>query len=138
MFHRFAAACTVGSVVIAAAAAFIQLARIPAEGALLLTTAWCLVPVAWGVWAMLAPASWVPGRLPMWGAILGLAAGLVAGPLLNLPFRIVGVSGVRWLPLLLGPVFYYLLWMLVAVAYRSLEPTGRSSADRPSSTGRAA
>ena len=63
MLHRFAAACVVASIVIAAGAAVSLLARWPAEGACLLTTAWCFVPVGWGLWAMLAPARWVPGRL---------------------------------------------------------------------------
>ncbi|HUK88563.1 MAG TPA: hypothetical protein VLT85_12925 [Terriglobales bacterium] len=125
MFQRFAAACTVASVLIAAAAAVSRLARFPAEGASLLTTAWCLVPVAWGIWAMLAPSHWVPGRLPIWGAILGVAAGVVAGPVLDIPLRTGGWSSIRWIPLIVGPIFYYLLWLLVASAYRSLETAER-------------
>ena len=125
MFHRFAAACTVASILIGAAAAVSVLARFPAESASLLTLAWCFVPVAWGLWAMLAPSRWVPGRLPLWGAILGVAAGVVAGPVLDIPHRVGGWSGVRWLPLIVGPIFYYLLWLLVATAYRSLEAADR-------------
>ena len=127
MLHRFAAACTVASMVIAAAAAVSVLVPFPLESARLLTTAWCFVPVAWGLWAMLAPASWVPGRLPAWGAILGVAAGVVAGPVLDIPHRVGGLSGFRWVPLLVGPIFYYLLWLLVASAYRSLEAAERRS-----------
>ncbi len=131
MFHRFVAACAVGSVVIAAGAVLSLLLRFPVEGAWILTTAWCFLPVAWGLWAMLAPSRWVPGRLSAWGAILGVAAGIIAGPLLNLPFRIGGLSGVRWIALVVGPVFYYLLWLPVGVAYRSLHVTGQR-ANEPS------
>ena len=127
MFHRFAAACVVASVVIAAGAAVSLLLRLPVEGAWMLSTAWCFVPVAWGLWAMLAPAHWVPRRLAAWGAILGVVAGIMAGPVLNLPLRMGGPSGARWMALVLGPILYYLLWLLVGVAYRSLDVTGQSS-----------
>lgn len=121
MFHRFAAASAVAAVVIAGGAAVSLLAPFPPEAARLLTTAWCFVPVAWGLWAMLAPASWVPGRLPLWGGILGVVAGVMAGPVLNIPLRLGGPSSGRWIALLAGPVLYYLLWLLVAVGYRSLQ-----------------
>jgi hypothetical protein len=65
-------------------------------------------------------------RLSAWGAILGVVAGIVAGPLLNLPLRIGGMSGARWIALVVGPIFYYFLWLLVGVAYRSLHVTGQS------------
>ncbi len=122
MFRRFAAACAVASVVIAGGAVMSLLLRFPVEGAWMLTTAWCFVPVAWGLWAMLAPSSWVPQRLPAWGASLGVFAGIMAGPVLNLPLRIGGPSSARWIALVVGPIFYYLLWLLVAAAYRSLRP----------------
>ena len=96
-----------------------------AADARILTTAWCFVPLAWGLWAMLAPARWVPSRWPIWGAILGGVAGIIAGPVLDLPFRMVGLSGVRWMPLVVGPIFYYFLWLLVSVAYRSLHVMGQ-------------
>jgi hypothetical protein len=127
MFRRFAAASAVASMVIAAGAVVSLLLRLPVEGAWMLTTAWCFVPVAWGLWAMLAPARWVPSRLSAWGAILGVVAGIVAGPLLNLPLRLGGPSGARWIALVVGPIIYYLLWLLVGVAYRSLYVTGQSS-----------
>jgi hypothetical protein len=94
--------------------------RWPDPAARIITTAWCFVPLAWGLWAMLAPAHWVPSRLPIWGAILGIVAGSIAGPVLDLPLRLGGLSGVRWVMLVVGPIFYYLLWLLVRVAYRSL------------------
>jgi hypothetical protein len=122
MLRRFAAASTVASVVIAIGA----LASLLAPGwapsdALVLTTAWCFVPAAWGVWAMLAPASWVPHRLPLWGAILGVAAGVVAGPVLDLPLRLGGLRDFRWITLIAGPILYCLVWLLVPVAYRLLD-----------------
>jgi hypothetical protein len=121
MLQRFAAASSVASVVIAIGglASMLQ-PRWPAADARLLTTAWCFVPAAWGLWAMLAPAPWVPGRLPLWGAILGVAAGIVAGPVLDLPSRLAGLQDLRWITLIVGPIAYYVVWLLVPVAYRSL------------------
>jgi uncharacterized membrane protein len=75
---------------------------------------------------MLAPARWVRSRLPIWGAILGIVAGIIAGPVLDLPLRLIGLSGVRWMPLIVGPILYYFLWLLVGLAYRSLYVTGKS------------
>jgi hypothetical protein len=109
--------------------------RWAAADALILTTAWCFVPLAWGLWAMLAPARWRPNRLPVWGAILGVVAGIVAGPVLDLPLRLGGLSNIRWMPLVVGPIFYYLLWLPVDVAYRSLQGMGQPAA-AGGSTGR--
>ena len=128
MLHRFAAACIVGAAVIATGAVTILLLSPPAEGTLVLALAWCFVPVAWGFWAMVAPARWVRDRLPAWGAILGIGAGAVAGPLLDLPGRLGGLTGTRWLVWLvplIGPFLYYALWMLVRATYCSLGGTGR-------------
>ena len=128
MLHRFAAAAAIASLVIASGAIASLLARgWPAAGARILLTAWCLVPLAWGLWAMLAPASWVPHRLPVWGAILGILAGMMAGPVLDLPLRLGGLRGVRWMTLIVGPVFYYFLWFLIRVAYVSLCVPARSA-----------
>jgi len=121
MLQRFAAACIVASVVVAVGAVVSVLPpRWPADDARVLTTAWCFVPVAWGVWAMLAPARWVPHRLPLWGAILGVLAGIVAGPVLDLPLRLAGLRDMRWITVLVGPILYYIVWLLVPVVYRSL------------------
>jgi len=120
MVRRFAAACAVASVVIAAGALMSLLLGLRHEEAWMMTTAWCFVPAVWGLWAMLAPASWVPDRLPVWGALLGIAAGIVAGPLLDIPARLGGPSGARWLALVVAPLLYYALWVLVRSAYRSL------------------
>ena len=121
MLRRFAAASSVASVIIASGAlvSLLPLGWPPAD-ARVLTTAWCFVPLAWGLWAVLAPTSWVPGRLPLWGAILGVVAGIVAGPVLDLPSRLAGVRGAPWIVLIVGPLFYYVVWLLVPVAYRSL------------------
>ena len=136
MFHRFAAACSVASVVIAGGALVSLLVGLPLKGAWTLTTAWCFVPVAWGLWAMFAPARWVPNRLPVWGAILGVGAGIVAGPLLDLPSRLGGPSGARWLALVAGPLLYYVLWLLVGSAYRSLQVIDESANATPAGSAR--
>ena len=121
MLQQFAAACIVASVVVAVGAVVSLLPpRWPADDARVLTTAWCFVPVAWGLWAMLAPARWVPRRLPLWGAMLGVLAGIVAGPVLDLPLRLVGLPGMRWITVLVGPILYYIVWLLVPVVYDSL------------------
>lgn len=120
MLQRFAAAASVASVVIAVGAVVsVVPPRWPTTEARVLTTAWCFVPLAWGLWAMIAPAGWVPRRLPLWGAILGIVAGGVAGPVLELPSRLAGFRG-NWIALIAGPVLYFVLWLLVPVAYRSL------------------
>ncbi len=125
MFRRFVAASAVGSVVIALGALTVLLLApaLAPERLYTLTAAWCFVPLAWGVWAMFAPPAWVPSRLPVWGAILGAMAGGMAALVLNLPLRVAGVSfapGLRALGIIVGAVAYYLLWMLVRVAYQAL------------------
>lgn len=137
MLHRFTAGCAVASVVIAAGAIISLLPpRWPAADARIITTAWCFVPLAWGLWAILAPARWVPSRLPMWGATLGVVAGIIAGPVLNLPLRLGGLSGIRWMPLVVGPIFYYFLWLPVGVVYHSLQVMGRPADTAGGSTER--
>lgn len=129
MLLRFTAACAVASVVIAAGAIISLLPpRWAAADARLLTTAWCFVPLAWGLWAMLAPGRWVPSRLPIWGAILGVVAGIIAGPALDLPLRLGGLSGIRWMPVIVGPIFYYFLWLPVRMAYDALQVMGQPAA----------
>jgi hypothetical protein len=121
MLQRFAAASSVASLVIASGAlvSLLQPRWSPAD-VRVLTTAWCFVPLAWGLWAALAPSRWVPGRLPPWGAILGVVAGVVAGPVLDLPLRLAGLPRMRWITLIVGPFFYYVIWLFVPVTYRSL------------------
>lgn len=137
MFHRFAAACSVASVVIAAGALMTLMLGLPLPGAWTLTTAWCFVPAVWGLWAVVAPAGWVPARLPLWGAILGVGAGIVAGPVLDIPSRMGGPSELRWLAVVAGPLLYYVVWLLVASAYRSLRVTADAAGATPAGSDRA-
>lgn len=124
MLRRFASASAIASIAIAFGALTILLMPAPGiERLYPLTIAWCFVAPVWGLWAMVAPAAWVPERLPLWGAILGLAVGLLAAFVVNLPFRIFGVAvpGIwRAGAVVLLVVVYYFLWILVRVAYRSL------------------
>jgi ABC-type dipeptide/oligopeptide/nickel transport system permease subunit len=65
---------------------------------------------------MIAPAAWVPTRLPLWGAILGLIAGSLGAFVLNLPLRILDEAAsvpVRAVAVVFMAVVYYLLWMVV-------------------------
>ena len=122
--QRFASAGAVALVLIALAAGGLRLSTVPnLESRYLTTTIWCMVPLAWGLWAMLTPKSWLPHRLPLWGAILGLIAGLLVMFVLDLPslFRIEVYSvWIRGVGLLLPIVIYYLLWLLVRGVYRVL------------------
>jgi hypothetical protein len=88
-----------------------------------LLAVWCVAPLVWGLWAAVAPASWVPMRFPVWGAILGLVAGLLAAFVLNMPFRVLGMTlpvAVRGVLAFAMAAFYYCLWVLVRKAYRAL------------------
>ena len=69
------------------------------------------------------PISWVPHRLPLWGAILGVIAGLVVLFGLDMPYRLSGQTLPVYLKVvgvLLAVILYYVLWMLVRAVYRSL------------------
>ncbi len=124
MLQRFAAGTAIASMAIAVAALAVLLIPILSFQSIYpLPVIWCMVPLVWGLWAMMAPKAWLPQRLPLWGAILGLVAGLLAAFVLNLPSQVAGqpVSApLRGLGVIFAVVFYYLLWMLVRVAYRSL------------------
>jgi hypothetical protein len=131
MLRQFVAGSAVASVAIAVGTVAVLL--IPAVKVSPLTTMWCFVPLVWGLWAMCAPSGWVPQRLPVWGAILGLVAGLLAAFVLNVPLRVVGVAlpvGMRVLAVVVAVAFYYMLWMLVRVVYRSIaaEPSRAKAA----------
>ena len=89
----------------------------------LILAIWCLVPCIWGLWAVLSPSDWVPGRLPIWGTILGVCAGALAIFVFNLPSRILGVTllnPTKVFLVLLAGLFYYVLWMIVSIAYKRL------------------
>ncbi|MBI3406312.1 MAG: hypothetical protein HY046_12735 [Acidobacteria bacterium] len=124
MFRRFAAAASVASVFIGLGGLFVTFIPFGAlPGRALALRLWCVAPLAWGLWAMLAPKSWVPDRLPLWGAILGLFAGVFAMLVLDMPHRVFGVdlpAAVRGLGVLSAIGFYFLLWMLVRSAIRVL------------------
>jgi hypothetical protein len=126
MFRRFASASAIASMGIACAVFVILLVHALAEQrSYPLTVMWCFAPLAWGLWAMIAPSAWVPERLPIWGTILGLVAGLLAFFVLNLPWRVFGITAPlvwRGIGVVVLVVFYYLLWTLVRLAYRSLGP----------------
>lgn len=133
MLQRFVAASTIASMAVALGGFALMLtptARL--QGAYLLTTVWCFVPLAWGIWALIAPSAWVPKRLPTWGLILGLLAGFLAAFVLNIPSRILGQTiPIMWrgVGVVVMAGFYYLLWMLVRITYRFLTPL----ADGPTS-----
>jgi len=124
MLRRFASATVVGGVLIALGAVATLFMTLPPEGARALMRAWLFVPFAWGAWAVLAPASWVPERLPLWGGVLGAVLGVLIGPVFNMPGRIGAPEVARWIALVAAPVAYFFLWMAVRAVYRELERTG--------------
>ncbi len=124
MLQRFVAATAIASLAIAlGACALLVIPTLPLQKTYPLTILWCLAPLAWGVWSLLAPAAWVPRLLPLWGAILGVIAGSLATFVLNLPSRVFGATipvPLRGIAVIVMVVFYYLLWMLVRITYRLL------------------
>jgi len=142
MFRRFASASAIASMGIGLAVLVVLLTHgLGDQRFYPLTVMWCFAPLVWGLWAMLTPSAWVPQRLPVWGGILGLMAGLLAVFVLNLPFRFLGVAvpaAWRGVVVVAIVVLYYFLWMLVRLAYRALStPTAAAqeppSADQPES-----
>ncbi len=127
MFRRFAAGCTVGCIAIAVATLGVVLVPgIPLQKFSVILALWCAVPCVWGLWAMAAPAAWVPQKLPWWGAVLGAIAGFNA-VVFNLPYRFFELSiplTTRAFAILLGAVIYYLLWSVVEYAYKKLPAVG--------------
>lgn len=123
MLRRFAAATATASAVLAFVSLLVLLLPLPLERFAPVLAVWCVLPAVWGVWAMAAPRDWVPVRLPLWGAILGIAAGVIVLLVLNVPGRVrlldvplpYRVAGVVVLT-----IFYYLLWTVVARIYRAL------------------
>jgi hypothetical protein len=65
----------------------------------------------------------------MWGTILGIFGGLMAIFVVNLPYRVLGVA-LPTIPkafsVLVAALFYYLLWTMLRMVYKSL--SGSSSA----------
>ncbi len=76
---------------------------------------------------MLAPSKWTPERLPVWGAMLGVVAGLMAAFVLDLPSRIAGFHvavTARFLGLVVLTVFYFILWTFVRTVFKRLTALG--------------
>ena len=124
MFRRFAAATAVAAIAIAIALLGVVLTHtLTVPNAYPLSTLWCFAPLVWGFWAVIAPKSWVPNRLPIWGAILGLFAGLFGAFVLNLPHVVFDKElQLGWkLALVAGlMVLYFILWVFVRAGYRSM------------------
>jgi hypothetical protein len=131
LFQRFAASTAVASIGIAIAAFIVCVAPgVNFQKIYPLPIFWCFAPAAWGIWSLLIPSTWMPERLPLWGAILGLMAGSMAAFVLNLPSRLFGQAvslTLRGAAVLVVMLFYYLLWMLVRAAWRVLASTTSSS-----------
>lgn len=130
MLHRFAAGSVVASVAIAIGAAAMLLVSAAAMIRFYpVVHLWCLMPVVWGVWTMVTPRTWMPHRLPMWGAILGFFVALNGVFVLDVPGRVMGTTATPMLGRVIGLIFaiaaYYLLWMLVRKVYLSLTTTIR-------------
>jgi hypothetical protein len=124
MLQRFASAALVACVAIAVAAAAVALTLpAPPEKLFRLLTLWCIGPAVWGVWAMVAPGSWVPKLLPVWGVFLGLVAGVLCEFVLKLPKQVFGIQFSTLestIGVLVMAAFYAVLWLLVRAAYTSL------------------
>lgn len=127
MFRRFASASAVAAIAIAIALLGVVLTHtLTVPKAYPLSTLWCFAPLVWGFWAAMAPKSWVPRRLPVWGAILGLFAGLFGTFILNLPHVLFDRElPVGWkLALAAGlMILYFVLWIFVRAGYRSMGGT---------------
>ncbi|MGD0694397.1 MAG: hypothetical protein ABSB82_06035 [Terriglobia bacterium] len=125
MIRRFVSGSAIASLVIACAAlAVLVTPGLGAQRFYPVAFVWCFAPLAWGLWAAFAPGKWVPDRLPVWGAVLGLMGGVLVMFGLNVPSRVLGaVVPVIWRAagVAVAAVGYYFLWMLVRLAYRSLD-----------------
>ncbi len=124
MLQRFVSGAAIAAVGIACAA--LALSIIPGiswQKACPLSILWCFAPAGWGIWTMLAPRNFVPSRLPIWGALLGLLAGSFVAFVLDVPSRVLGQSvpaGLRVMMVVVIVLLYYLLWMLVRAVYEAL------------------
>jgi len=126
MLRRFAAGSLVACIAIAVATlAVLAVFQQSTQRVSLILAAWCIVPCVWGLWAMLTPLSWVPQRLPIWGAGLGAVAGVMALFVLNLPWRVFEASlpvAARAVGVIVAAAFYYAMWMIVETVYMRLTP----------------
>jgi hypothetical protein len=135
MLRRFVSAATVASVALMIAAVVVSLLPgISRERIAVLLWIWLCVPAVWGTWALIAPRSWVPARLPSWGAILGVFAGVMAAFLIDIPFRVLGMTlsfRQRFAAILPLVVVYYVLWMVVRAVL--VKVTGPEATAKPRS-----
>lgn len=125
MLQRFAAAATVACVAVVLADAFLFVSGVVSnvQSAYRIVSLWCALPFLWGVWSLLAPRTWVPDRLPVWGAIFGVLLAAVALFVVNVPGRFFGLDlpmAARAVGVALGAGVYFALWMIVRAAYRAL------------------
>lgn len=124
MLQRFASAVAVGAILVGVAAPTLYASTTPTlDGRYLLATIWCVVPLLWGVWTLLIPASWIPSRIPVWGAILGFIAGIMAGFVLDMPGRMLGAPSTTWtkgIVLVIAVVLYGVAWIVVKRMYTAL------------------
>ena len=124
MIKRFAAAATLPVILISLGALILQFNQdLAGSNRFLLTSIWCFVPFAWGVWGVLTPGTWLPKRLPLWGAVLGLIAGITAVFIVNAPERIFmePISTVsKGIVVIAAAGVYYILWHVVRWIYTSI------------------
>lgn len=134
MLRRFAAAASVASILVACAATIIGL--LPAdvrEQAIPVLLAWVCLPAIWGAWATLTPQTWTPDRLPVWGSLLGVLAGLGAVFLVDAPKRLLGFEanlGERIAAVVAFAALYFLLWTVVRKVLLSLTASAELPAGR--------
>ena len=127
MFPRFAAGSAIASALlgIAVTVAVVVVPSPQAARLFPILRVWCFVPALWGLWAMFAPRTWTPKHLPWWGAILGLLLASLIMFVLNVPEQVLGQAvpvSLRAAAVIVLAGFYYLLWMLVRLAWRKLCP----------------
>jgi hypothetical protein len=125
MLRRFVSAAAVASVLIAGAAVILlNVPGLSRERVFTLVILWLCAPAVWGVWAMLAPRSWTPQRLPVWGAVLGVALGILGAIVMNLPLLLFGQEVSLVLRAIAVPIvagIYFLLWMVVRRVFVELQ-----------------
>ena len=125
MLQRFVSAVVVPGVLIALGAVVLYAVAhtYTLENPYRVALLWCVVPMVWGVWALLAPKSWWPGKLPAWGGLLGLVASSSALFVLKVPDRVANVTystAAKLVGVVIMTLFYALLWMVVGEIYRRL------------------
>lgn len=86
------------------------------------------LPIIFGLWNMLYfalgennPIKNKNMRLWAWGALLGLIAALIGIFIIGLPELLYGLTGpLKYLPLIVVPVFYGLIWRYVVSSLNNL------------------